>query len=172
MRKLATFIVGVSAMALAVMVVTGVGTASQGPFFGADLHGGAEVPPVTTEAMGMATVNFKGDLTLADYRLEVVNAMNITQVHIHCGAAGANGPVAVLLAGGPAGPGVMVGGLWTKMGDFMTADIIMTPCGGTLAEFAAAMDAGNTYVNVHTTAHPPGEVRGQLMLQANGDEEA
>jgi hypothetical protein len=25
-----------------------------------------------------------------------------------------------------------------------------------------AMEAGNTYVNVHTVAHPPGEIRGQI----------
>ena len=28
---------------------------------------------------------------------------------------------------------------------------------------AADLDAGKWYFNIHTAAHPPGEVRGQLM---------
>jgi hypothetical protein len=29
-------------------------------------------------------------------------------------------------------------------------------------DLLAALQQGNTYVNIHTAAHPPGEIRGQL----------
>jgi hypothetical protein len=34
--------------------------------------------------------------------------------------------------------------------------------GKTLDDLAAAMDSGETYVNVHTAENPDGELRGQL----------
>jgi hypothetical protein len=36
-------------------------------------------------------------------------------------------------------------------------------CGATVAALAASMRAGNTYVNVHSVAHPGGVIRGQLQ---------
>ncbi len=35
--------------------------------------------------------------------------------------------------------------------------------GKTIDDLAAAMDAGETYVNVHTAQNPDGEIRGQLV---------
>jgi hypothetical protein len=45
----------------------------------------------------------------------------------------------------------------------ITASDLVGPLGGaTLAELVDQIEAGNVYVNVHTTAYPAGEVRGQL----------
>ena len=38
--------------------------------------------------------------------------------------------------------------------------------GKTLDDLAAAIEKGDTYVNVHTTAHQDGEIRGQLANTA------
>jgi hypothetical protein len=38
--------------------------------------------------------------------------------------------------------------------------------GKTLDDLAAAIEKGDTYVNVHTTAHQNGEIRGQLANTA------
>jgi hypothetical protein len=35
--------------------------------------------------------------------------------------------------------------------------------GKTLGDLVAAMDSGETYVNVHTAEHPDGEIRGQII---------
>ena len=40
--------------------------------------------------------------------------------------------------------------------------------GKTLDDLAAAIESGDTYVNVHTAEHPDGEIRGQL---SNTDKE-
>jgi hypothetical protein len=35
--------------------------------------------------------------------------------------------------------------------------------GKTLEDLVAAMDSGQTYVNIHTTQNPDGEIRGQII---------
>jgi hypothetical protein len=36
-------------------------------------------------------------------------------------------------------------------------------CGATLVELAQSIKDGKTYANVHTVAHPAGEIRGQIV---------
>ena len=106
------------------------------------LYGTAEVPPVDTPAYGTATVNVMANRDVV-VTLSVVN-MTPTAAHIHEGAAGANGPVIVPLR---------------KISDnaFVAAD------GARLTDAQyAAYKAGNTYVNVHSTKFPGGEVRAQI----------
>ena len=79
--------------------------------------------------------------------------------HIHCAPEGENGPVATFLAG--AFPGGLDGKVEIEA-TLTDANIINPACGSTLAELVQAMEAGNTYVNVHSAANPGGEVRGQI----------
>jgi hypothetical protein len=45
----------------------------------------------------------------------------------------------------------------------ITAANLMGPLQGkTLEDLVSVIKAGDAYVNVHTTAHPGGEIRGQL----------
>jgi len=106
------------------------------------LSGGNEVPPVSTSASGNGTVTVNADRTVSA-RI-TVSGMTATAAHIHEAAAGANGGVIVP---------------FTKSGD----NTFVAPPGAKLTEAQYdAFKAGRTYVNVHSAAHPGGEIRAQL----------
>jgi hypothetical protein len=133
--------------------------------FRAHLSGDQEVPPVETRATGQAIFQLSKDGTELSYRLIVANIENVTQAHIHLGPAGTNGPVvAWLYPSGPPPqliPGRSSGVLATGV---ITADNLVGPlANASLSDLIDAMAAGNTYVNVHTSQFPPGEVRGQIF---------
>jgi len=72
--------------------------------------------------------------------------------HIHIGAVGVAGGVILPLA---VSASPMVGTLTAA--NFMPSGAITT-----FAQAVAAIQAGNTYFNIHTAAHPGGEIRGQI----------
>jgi hypothetical protein len=105
------------------------------------LSGSEEVPPVTTSAKGGGTVTVNADMTVS--ASITTSGINATAAHIHMAPAGQNGGVIV--------PFTKTGETWS-------------PAPGaklTEAQFAA-YKAGNLYVNVHSAAHPGGEIRGQI----------
>lgn len=128
---------------------------AQETHYAATLSGDAEVPPVTTTASGDFRATLVGD-TL-NYRL-VASGEGLTQAHIHLGAAAANGPVVVFLFG-PDDAGVSSIDVTGTLGP---ADMVE----GTFQEMIDAINSGNAYVNVHSIANPPGEVRGQIAISS------
>ena len=138
------------------------------------------VPPSTatpddSRAQGEAIFRVNADGTSVDFRLIASNINNVIMSHIHCGPAGANGPIRMWLypvvgpSGAPAasgaGPqnGVLASGTFNPTG-------VVCPGGMPLID---AIRAGLTYVNVHTNDgvganntgpgdFPGGEIRGQL----------
>lgn len=138
--------------------------AAQGATFHATLSGKEQSPQIDTPAHGTATfVLSKGGESLS-YRLSVANIDGVSMAHIHIAPAGQEGPVAVWLY--PSRPPAMV-----KKGKFtgvlargtITAAELQGPLKGkTIADLVDDIKAGNAYVNVHTTAHPAGEIRGQI----------
>ena len=132
------------------------GPASAGDNFAAPMSGDAEVPSVDTQATGVATFKL-GEEGLA-FKVNVANIDNVIAAHIHSGAVGVNAPVGVTLFRG--GPETVNG---TLAEGVITAPDPGNACGWTdLAAVVAALESGATYVNVHTTAHPGGEIRGQV----------
>ena len=147
-------LIGALVFGAALMVFAG--PASAGDNFAAPMSGEAEVPSVDTQATGVATFKL-GEEGLA-FKVNVANIDNVIAAHIHCGAAGVNGPVGVTLFSG--GPDRVNG---TLAEGVITAPDPGNACGWTdLAAVVAALESGDTYVNVHTTAHPGGEIRGQV----------
>ena len=145
--------------------------ASAGDNFVATLSGGEEVPARDTQATGVAKFKLREDGAALLFKLNVANIDNAVAAHIHCGAVGVNGPVGVtLFIGTPAG-GVVNGMLAEGT---ITAPDAGNACGWTdLAAVLAAIETGNTYVNVHTNDgvapintgpgdFPGGEIRGQV----------
>jgi hypothetical protein len=119
---------------------------------------------VETRATGQAVFRLSKDGTELDYRLIVGNIQDVTQAHIHLAPAGENGPVAAWLypEGPPAQliPGRSSGVL--AVGTIQATDLVGPLAGASLDALVAQLRAGNAYVNVHTTAYPAGEVRGQI----------
>ncbi len=127
------------------------------------LSGSDVVPPVQTSASGQAT--FTIDLTALgiSYKLEVTDLVDATAAHIHLGAKGQNGPVVVPLFNGPAKSGSFTGVL--AEGTITPADMVGDLQGKGLPDLLALMQSAGLYVNVHTKAHPDGEIRGQITLE-------
>jgi hypothetical protein len=123
--------------------------------FIATLNGANQVPPVATAATGDAVVEFT-DLATNKFRYEVninngLTSADITDSHIHAGAAGVNGGVVFSI--GPASGWSDPGTPRTEATDQSDPDIT-----------EPLLRAGNTYVNIHTVANGGGEIRGQLTL--------
>ena len=127
------------------------------------LSGDQEVPPVTDQGTtGKFEIQFNRDFTEGDYTLSVSSGVRVQQAHLHCGAAGVNGPVIVFLAGLHA-PGWDVDGKWITNATVTNANVVNTACGATLAEIAQNAARGNVYANVHSVHNPTGVARGQLV---------
>src|SRR5262245_50934321 len=149
-------------VAVLVAIVGFTGVASADELFKAILTGDQEVPAVTTETAGRAFLLLNKDETTIEIQLFVSSGVRVTQSHIHCAAAGVNGPVVVFLAGNhPAG--LDVDGKWVSNATIKDSSIVNTACGATVAALAASMRNGKDYVNVHSVANPGGEVRGQVV---------
>ncbi|MCQ6275493.1 CHRD domain-containing protein [Bacillus sp. V3B] len=128
--------------------------------FFAKLEGSEEVPPVKTDADGFAQFKVSRDERKLRYRLTVNNLDNFTQAHIHLGRRGMNGPVVVFLFG-LVDPGISVNKGIVE--GIITADDLVGPLQGEpLSTLIDLMRDGKTYVNVHTTQNPDGEIRGQI----------
>ena len=137
--------------------------ASTSVSFGATLTSRDQSPPVQTETSGRFRIDFNESLTEARFRLQVSDGVRVTEAHIHCGRQGANGNVVFHLTGFHK-PGWDVDGRWIDNAVLTDENVTAFTCGSTLGELAAAMAAGGLFVDVHTAAHPFGEIRGQLTL--------
>jgi len=124
--------------------------------FRAVMDGASEVPPNASGAMGLATFILDTATNQLTYSIQLAGTITgVTASHIHLGAAGVNGPVQVLLYGGP--PPVL------SPTEPFVGTVTIAPA------LAAAIQANPAayYVNVHSTAFPGGQVRGQLAETVN-----
>lgn len=122
------------------------GSAQGGVKLHTTLTGGAEVPgPGDADATGSATVTVNPGQNQICYKVSVAHIDPATLAHIHVGAAGVAGPVAVALTA-PAG-GSSSG--CATVAPSLALDILKDPA--------------NYYVNVHNAAFPAGAARGQLI---------
>jgi hypothetical protein len=158
---------------MAMLLMTGVAFAEppESKNFVSPLSGDEEVPVRDTRARGNAIFNLRdGGLK---YKLIIANIDNAFAAHIHCGAAGVNGPVGVTLFVEPGASGRFDG---VRAQGTITAPDPGNACAWeTLDDVLAAMRSGNTYTNVHTNDgidppntgpgdFPGGEIRGQIRV--------
>ena len=136
------------------------------------LTGAAEVPPRDTQAQGQFLYRISRDGTEISFKLIVANIDKVVSAHIHLGGPTEIGPVVVpLMDERPPGGGPSNGVLST--GTITAADLTGPLAGQPLSALIAAIQAGNTYVNVHTNDgvgdpntgpgdFPGGEIRATL----------
>ena len=116
--------------------------------FRANLTGAQEVPPNASQATGDVHVKLDNDGKSIRVLLKFQGlGSNFTAAHIHTGAVGTNGPPIVTFEGLPAATSGSLENFNATLTDVQAADL----------------EAGRLYVNVHTTAYPDGEIRGQLV---------
>lgn len=133
----------------------------------ARLTGTQEVPVVSTGASGEFEAREEPDGSIS-YKLsyEGLEGGNTLFAHIHLGQRSVNGGVMTFLCGGGTKPTPCPNGSGTVEGTIVAADILglatqQVPAAG-FDEFKRALFNGTSYANVHTTASPGGEIRGQV----------
>ncbi len=121
------------------------------------LYGVNEVPPVASDAWGegFALLNPDGSL---DYTVTIHpgTPITLTAAHIHSGTMGTNGGVLFNIA--PFTSPTFITDTYTFRG---TVTLNMTQTQQLLS--------GGMYFNVHTSANPGGELRGQVLAGVAGD---
>jgi len=142
------------------------------------LTGYQEVPVVSTTGSGEFRARISNDGSSIEYTLSYADLEGaVQQSHIHIGQAGVNGGISVFLCtnlgNGPAGTQACPPSPATISGTINATDVspnipataaaraqgVNT---GEMDEFIAAIRAGATYVNIHSTTWPGGEVRKQI----------
>lgn len=107
------------------------------------LAGAQEVPAVATAAAGNAQVEYNPRSNMLHWQVTATGLSGKpTAAHIH----------------GPAGPGQNAAAI-------VPLDVRPATINGQLRitpEQATQLESGQWYVNIHTAAHPDGEIRGQL----------
>ncbi len=117
-------------------------------FLKAMLQGSQQVPPVASTAMGTIIVKYNAESNVLDLKGDYQGLSDtITMSHIHGPAGpGATAPVLIPLNNTGGSTGTLTG--LDTLTDEQESDLL----------------AGLMYVNVHTTPHPDGEIRGQLTV--------
>ncbi|MGH8848652.1 MAG: CHRD domain-containing protein [Polaromonas sp.] len=115
--------------------------------FSTQMTSANEVPPVKTPATGRVDAVLDKNTNLFRWKLSYSGLSGpATAGHFHGPAAiGANAGIALPFRGAPTSP--------------MEGRATLT------AAQAADLMAGKWYANIHTVAHPGGEIRGQMILR-------
>ena len=130
----------------------------------AQLSGRNEVPSNNTTSGGFANFTYNPATGAFDIRIFVLglSQANLLDSHIHMNVPGANGPVVVPFGGG-AGYTPVSGGLELVLTGLTTGNIV-PPAGFTAQDVLMEILLGRAYFNVHSTAFPGGEIRGNIIV--------
>jgi len=141
--------------------------------FKANLVSTEEVPALFEAGTASFTAEIVANDTQINFTLTYQNLTgNPSAAHVHFGQRSVAGGVSYFFCGGGGKPACPANTSGTVTGSVVAADVV-GPAGqgiqpGNLAGIIAMMRAGLTYANMHTAAHPGGEIRGQVR-HARGD---
>ena len=162
-RTVSTLALGLVAAVAVAAVATNCGSDTTAPAnktYVANLNAAAEAGGFTSTGSGVATFVDLG--TEIDWTLNLTNMTAVTVSHIHLGDATRVGTTAgpvifnLFLPNGATGTvnGVVAHGSITNANNANVS----------LDSLRVLFKNGNAYANVHTTAHPGGEIRDQIHL--------
>ena len=131
--------------------------------FRAKLDPNNEVPPVNSTAEGVATFKVKDDTIKS--KINITGITEVSGAQIHTGKSGENGdPIIDLLK---TGENTKTPGGVTIEGNFTASDFEGSMKGKALSDLQSAMGTNETYLNIKTSDHPDGEIRGQIKVKGN-----
>jgi hypothetical protein len=123
-------------------------------FFGGKLASGNEVPKVSEKGTGTAQLLVDRTNNVIHYFIDYSGLTGqLVAAHIHFGDPSISGPIMIpfKVTDSP------------LVGTLTSADFKVTDQAPTWADALAAIRSGHAYVNLHTAAHPSGEVRANLV---------
>ena len=168
MRRLVTLIAVVALVSVSTLVF------AQGFKRISELLTGYEETPSAVSTTGNGTFNavISTDASRIDWELSYNDLEGaVQQAHIHFGQKSVTGPISVFLCtnlgNGPAGTQPCPAPPATISGSIVAADVTNLAnergiSAGELDELIKAIRAGATYVNIHSTRWPGGEIRSQI----------
>lgn len=150
-----------AALAGAILLSSALTVSAQQVKLSATLNGGEEAPnKVSTGASGTVQVNVDQTAKEITVNMRIYNVpVGTTASHIHVGAPDVAGPIIFDLV-----PPVGTTGDFSLDIRLSSAHLIPRAAQGilTMDDAIQALVTGNTYINLHTTSNPAGEIRGQL----------
>ena len=147
------------------LIFASAATAHPFPTFGTFLTGSEETPSIFTPATGTFEATLSSDASTLSYTLSYAGlSAPVTVAHIHFSQKHVAGGIIAFLCGGGGKPACPQEGTVTGTivaGDITAVDAQGVPA-GSFNVLVTALVSDSAYANVHTTAHPAGEIRGQI----------
>ncbi len=141
----------------------------------ATLLGLHEVPPINSEGSGRFTAAIDRDDKIT-FKVTFENlSANLIVSHIHYAQFNVAGGVMIFLCGGGGQPACPAATSGEFEGEITPANVT-GPAGqginpGDLASALRAIGDGEGYTNLHTTKFPGGEIRGQIKVRGDLDDD-
>jgi hypothetical protein len=139
---------------------------AQNEKYKAKLSGKNEIPPVHSSAKGSAS--FKSRKDTLKWEINITGLNNATGAQLSVGNKSDIGQqvVDLMKLGNSSNTplGIMING------QISAADLGGTMQGKSIEDLKSAMSSGNTYLNILSSDHPQGELRGPIKLRTSGNQ--
>lgn len=160
-RYLTLIVIGAALASLMVIGANGLFDVNgQKEKYRAKLLGKNEVPKVNSTAKGSAS--FKSKKEILTWKINVTGLSNTTGAQLYLGNKSSKGDIIVDLMKSGNQSKTPLGFLMN--GKISAADLKGPMQGKTVMDLKSAMNNSQTYVNILTSAHPDGEVRGPVKI--------